>query len=203
MSEMVTFVDACLRGEANLADVDDWVERWHGTGGAPDSEPIELSDYLGLADEEYAEWVTNSDAIRKSLARQRQRAWIRSYLPKRTEADHDGFRSWLASHGWALDSDGGIEVLAFTPDEPAARMVAEIARAGHTVLAVTVLEPRHLVAGLVTLGDVTGGAPEVQVNASTTVADVFIALMGGKPGDLAVQHPEDPTLQLEFELVPA
>ena len=37
--------------------VDDLVDRWHETGGVPDGEPVSLSEYLGMTDEEYARWL--------------------------------------------------------------------------------------------------------------------------------------------------
>jgi hypothetical protein len=51
----LTFVDACLNGEADLADIDDWVDRWHDTKF---EEPVpSLDDYLGFTPDEGRLWV--------------------------------------------------------------------------------------------------------------------------------------------------
>jgi hypothetical protein len=58
MSE-VTFVDRCLRGEATLEDIEDFVETWH-----KGDDPRELHDYLGLTWDEYALSVERPNALR-------------------------------------------------------------------------------------------------------------------------------------------
>jgi hypothetical protein len=68
MSEQVTFISACLRGDALVTDVDDWVDRWHDTNGAPHGQPQSLPQFLGMADEEYALWVERPESLRFVLA---------------------------------------------------------------------------------------------------------------------------------------
>lgn len=68
MSETTTFVSACLRGDAIITDVDDWVEAWHDAGGSPGNIRQSLADYLGLTPEEYALWVERPESLRFVLA---------------------------------------------------------------------------------------------------------------------------------------
>jgi hypothetical protein len=52
------FVDLCLRGDALADEIDDFVDRWHGS----DSKE-ELSEFLGFTPEEYALWVERPNYI--------------------------------------------------------------------------------------------------------------------------------------------
>ncbi|MBA0125085.1 hypothetical protein H0B56_05970 [Haloechinothrix sp. YIM 98757] len=63
MSDGGTFLDACLYGLARVDDVDEWVDHWHNTGGAPYGEPIGLAEYLGLEPDEYAQWVQHDETL--------------------------------------------------------------------------------------------------------------------------------------------
>jgi hypothetical protein len=66
-----TFLDECLRGRALLADVDDWVDRWHEASGAPYGASIPLRDFLGLSQQEYAMWVEQPGSLRFAAAARR------------------------------------------------------------------------------------------------------------------------------------
>jgi hypothetical protein len=58
----MTFIEACLRGEARTEEIDNWVERWHGTEiGSTQS----LRELLGMTRTEYALWMREGD---KALA---------------------------------------------------------------------------------------------------------------------------------------
>lgn len=48
-----TFIEAVLAGEAQLADIDDYVDAWH----TADEEGPDLPEFLGMTFEEYAQWV--------------------------------------------------------------------------------------------------------------------------------------------------
>lgn len=49
----MTFMTLCTNGKAELDDIDDWIERWHESGGAGGS----LYDHLGMTRDEYAVWL--------------------------------------------------------------------------------------------------------------------------------------------------
>jgi hypothetical protein len=57
MSE--TFVEQCLKGNATLDDIEDFVEAWHTS-----DDPRELHEYLGLTWDEYALSVERPQALR-------------------------------------------------------------------------------------------------------------------------------------------
>lgn len=71
MSELSTFLEACLEGNALLKNVDDWVDRWHDARGAPDGRRLELREFLGLSQAEYAMWVEQPASLRFALAARR------------------------------------------------------------------------------------------------------------------------------------
>lgn len=50
----LTFLEACAKGEANSSTIDDWVEEWHEKAEYSD---LELHEFLGMTEEEYAEWL--------------------------------------------------------------------------------------------------------------------------------------------------
>lgn len=60
----MTFLEACQRGEASAEDIDDWIERWHTI----DSQGMTLAAYLGMTEEEYSEWLHDSQAIHRFIA---------------------------------------------------------------------------------------------------------------------------------------
>ena len=57
------FVEKVLRGQTQLADIDDFVEQWHRS-----SSPLTLPEFLGMAEHEYAQWVENPLVLQKLLA---------------------------------------------------------------------------------------------------------------------------------------
>lgn len=73
MSKQRTFLDACLSGTAILSDVDDWVDRWHDSAGAPGGRSQSLAEFLGLNPEEYALWVERPESLRFILASRKGR----------------------------------------------------------------------------------------------------------------------------------
>ena len=64
MSE--TFMEAALNGRTAWRDIDDWVDRWHEGHGAR-----ELSDYLGMTEDEYSLWVERPSSLRSIVAARR------------------------------------------------------------------------------------------------------------------------------------
>ncbi len=55
-----TFIDKCLKGEASLDEIDDYIDAWHD-GITP--EDIELHTYLGMTWDEYSLWVRDSSVL--------------------------------------------------------------------------------------------------------------------------------------------
>lgn len=67
-TDVQTFVEALLAGEALVSDYEDWEERWHE---ADDSDPIasmELHEFLGLSFEEYKTVAFNPATIKSVVA---------------------------------------------------------------------------------------------------------------------------------------
>ncbi len=62
----MTFLEKVLKGQARLADIEDYVERWHGSDSSQS-----LPKYLGLTEREYASWVEDSKSLSKLLASRR------------------------------------------------------------------------------------------------------------------------------------
>ncbi|WMX57434.1 hypothetical protein [Peribacillus sp. R9-11] len=50
----LTFMDACVQGEALLEDIDEYIEEWHES-----ETEEEIYDFLGMTLEEYGIWVEN------------------------------------------------------------------------------------------------------------------------------------------------
>ncbi len=59
-----SFIQKCLNGEADLFELDTYIEYWH----AHDVE-VSLRDYLGLTPAEYEAWGTGSDSIFRDIIR--------------------------------------------------------------------------------------------------------------------------------------
>jgi hypothetical protein len=57
-----TFVDECLRGEATLDEIDDYIDLWNES-----DDPRELHEFLGLDWDEYALWVERPSSLRYVL----------------------------------------------------------------------------------------------------------------------------------------
>jgi hypothetical protein len=65
MSEVLTFIDRCLRGTATPDQIDDHVAQWHD--GAIGS-GLELRELLGMNRHEYGMWLQDAEAIHKIIA---------------------------------------------------------------------------------------------------------------------------------------
>ncbi|MEA4822251.1 MAG: hypothetical protein VB122_08525 [Erysipelotrichales bacterium] len=61
-SEKKTFIDLCLDGQADLSDINDFVDAWH-----EGDDDRELNEYLGMSDDEYEMWIKNPTSIRHIL----------------------------------------------------------------------------------------------------------------------------------------
>ena len=59
-----SFIQKCLNGEADLFELDTYIEYWH----THDVE-VSLRDYLGLTPGEYEAWGTGSDSIFRDIIR--------------------------------------------------------------------------------------------------------------------------------------
>lgn len=70
-SGRTTFVDACLRGDAFLTEVDDWVDQWHDSGGQYEDEAISLDDFLGFTPDEGRLWAEKPQSLRFIVAAHR------------------------------------------------------------------------------------------------------------------------------------
>ncbi|MDQ7830153.1 MAG: hypothetical protein RDU30_00325 [Desulfovibrionaceae bacterium] len=57
-----TFTSLCLDGEADLTDIDDYIEAWHLNN---DDRP--LNEYLGLSSTEYELWMKKPESLRYIL----------------------------------------------------------------------------------------------------------------------------------------
>lgn len=55
---MKTFLEQVVAGEAQAADIDDFVDRWHD---GDTSNP--LAESLGMCDDEYALWVERPETL--------------------------------------------------------------------------------------------------------------------------------------------
>ncbi len=55
---MYSFIDKCIRGEALLEDIDDYVDTWHDG----DYE-VDLKGFLGMSADEYQAWVLEPDSL--------------------------------------------------------------------------------------------------------------------------------------------
>ena len=63
MSSQQTFVERCLAGDADLSEIDQYVDIWH-----KGLDPRELHDFLGLRWEEYQLWVERPESLPFILA---------------------------------------------------------------------------------------------------------------------------------------
>jgi hypothetical protein len=77
------FVEACLAGEALDRDIDDWIDRWHDTGGAPSGESITLAEYLGMSPREYDLWVEEPAILRTLISAHMQKMDVDDLLASR------------------------------------------------------------------------------------------------------------------------
>lgn len=54
-----TFIELCLRGEAFLDEIEDYVGEWHDKGGLG----LELHEFLGMDEHEYALWMRDESVL--------------------------------------------------------------------------------------------------------------------------------------------
>ncbi len=52
------FIDDCINANANVFDLDDYIEYWHNN-----ETNNTLKDFLGLTDYEYEQWGKSNDSI--------------------------------------------------------------------------------------------------------------------------------------------
>ncbi len=62
----MTFLEKVFKGQARLAEIDDYVERWHGSDSSQS-----LPKFLGLTEREYARWVEDPKSLVKLVAAKR------------------------------------------------------------------------------------------------------------------------------------
>jgi len=55
---MTNFIDACIAGTALFEDIDDFVDKWHGS-----KEDGELHEFLGMSVDEYNLWMVDASAL--------------------------------------------------------------------------------------------------------------------------------------------
>jgi hypothetical protein len=104
-----TFVGACLAGDAFIDDVDDWVARWHDAPEESSISELELNEYLGLDDAEYALFLHEPRVLRFVVAAHRRSRPVDELLVSRddyalaarSEAPGDARRvlDWLVRYG--------------------------------------------------------------------------------------------------------
>jgi DNA-binding MarR family transcriptional regulator len=63
----VNFLQKVLTGQAQVAEIDDYVEQWHHS-----SSKLSLHEFLGLSPEEYAKWIEDPNSIEKVVAKRRE-----------------------------------------------------------------------------------------------------------------------------------
>ena len=57
-----SFVQKCLNGEADLLELDEYIEYWH-----THDINVTLREYLGLTPSEYTAWASSSDTIFRDI----------------------------------------------------------------------------------------------------------------------------------------
>jgi hypothetical protein len=62
-----SFIDLCLQGRATLAQIDDYIEKWHRS-----AEDIDIVAYLGMTAKEYDLFVRNPDSLASILKAHRE-----------------------------------------------------------------------------------------------------------------------------------
>jgi len=56
----MSFIDNCLKGDALMDEIDDYIDRW---SNGEDGEALELHEYLGMSWEEYSLWGTKPSIL--------------------------------------------------------------------------------------------------------------------------------------------
>lgn len=64
-----SFVEKCLRGQARIDEIDDFVEKWHVS-----AKDIDIEVFLGLTKDEYKLWLKDPNALGSIIASRREGA---------------------------------------------------------------------------------------------------------------------------------
>lgn len=96
----VTYVDACLTGNALLDEIDDWVDEWHDDSAGSRS----LDEFLGFTEEEGKLWAEKPSALRFIIAAHRSDVPVTELMVSRDE---------FALAARADDQEKASEVLAW------------------------------------------------------------------------------------------
>lgn len=103
------FMDLLLRGEALVADIDDFIDAWHEAPDGSTVASMSLSEYLGMTADEYQLWVEHPDSLRFIAAAPKTKQPVGQLLASRdqlglaarssdqTEAER--LIQWLIKHG--------------------------------------------------------------------------------------------------------
>lgn len=68
MSDDLPFIQLALEGYVLLDEIDDFVDRWHESASS-----VNLSEFLGMTEEEYSLWVAHPDNISIIIAARKER----------------------------------------------------------------------------------------------------------------------------------
>lgn len=76
------FIQRCLAGDAEIADIDNEVATWHaGTAGQGKT----LHEHLGMSWKEYKQWATRPSALQAILSARRRGVSLAEELAKLEE----------------------------------------------------------------------------------------------------------------------
>lgn len=82
------FIELCVRGEALLEEIDDYVDKWHE--GNFDQE---LHEFLGMYEDEYALWMRDASVLSFIITAHAQKRSLGEVL-----GDYDGLPVAARSH---------------------------------------------------------------------------------------------------------
>ena len=98
-----TFIEDCLNADADIFDLDDYVDYWHEhhTG-------VSLREFLGLTNYEYAQWGISDDNIFRDILRCRVEGIEFSEYRRLTDEERIAARSYdeVAIEKMKKDRDG-------------------------------------------------------------------------------------------------
>jgi hypothetical protein len=77
---MSDFIDDCVNGDALLDDIDDYVDRWHGSDSS-----MPLYSYLGMSKHEYSLWLTEPAALAFIVKAKRERRSVTAVMASLNE----------------------------------------------------------------------------------------------------------------------
>ena len=100
-----SFIQKCLRGEALIDEIDDYVEKWHSS-----SEDIDIHTFLGMTSKEYALWIRDPDTLPYIVASRHEKIPLRQIIKDNYEQARLAarstdslkirrLRSWLQQQG--------------------------------------------------------------------------------------------------------